>query len=895
MNKTMKENILECIARYSDGSEKMIREHCTTIALSQELVISRSLASQYLNELVREKKLIKINERPVLFINRFVAEQMAGHKFAEEGFDDFSDFRNKIKNKQKNFRKAVGFDRSLKECICRVKMAINYPGKGLPVIIYGNPGCGKSFLAELIKEYLLDKEEITEEQCMIIHKNLIKNSEDGYFERKLFGEVERIDNGKVAIRKGAIESVESGLLILDDIEDLNVQCQGMLIQYLDTGDYSRIGMPGKTLHGKAKIVLITSRSPQQIFEEHFLSRFPVIVEIPDLKNRTLQEKIELIIYFLKQEALKSGMQIKISKEAVYDLVEQCASMEVFTLQQKVKTILANKLQDTDSIIQIVSKDVNHDSIYIRGQEEPEFLDSFINEDSKKLEEFALEIVNCYSSLQEKKTDVWKERLLDVHRRLNDYVVFQFEYIEKELKIIEKNIQNIAEHLRIQYNLDLDSYVQKLFARYCYIDSYMIYHPLSQIYEFHNEMDELKNIFPVEIKFLHDISEVARQVYDIKFSSLFQIMAVLDLNLYNKVMMAKPTLALVICHGSSTASSMANVANTVLQEHIFDSIDMPFDTDFQNIVQIVQEYLKNKKKADNLLIAVDTGSLTDIAGSLTNISKFNLGVINNVSTGLLLDIGSKIQQNMKMEDLLENASRTNVCTYHFISCKKKGKAILFIGENGIDMADQMKELFERNMPKATELKFISCDYASLKKEKLNHFLFQEYDIIFMEGIFNPEIPEIPFFLLGEIVNFDVKKEMGECLSPYLTPQELEQFYQNLVTNFSLENLVDSLTILNPTKLLNAVVEAVKEMSLRTKCTFHEHTLIGLYVHTCCFVERMVTKTPIVTYPNLSDFQSEKQHFIEIVNESFQKLKMQYHIQIPDSEVGYIYDYVKEDLI
>ncbi len=42
----------------------------TTAKIAQSALMSRSLASQYLNELVREQEVVKINARPVLFFHR---------------------------------------------------------------------------------------------------------------------------------------------------------------------------------------------------------------------------------------------------------------------------------------------------------------------------------------------------------------------------------------------------------------------------------------------------------------------------------------------------------------------------------------------------------------------------------------------------------------------------------------------------------------------------------------------------------------------------------------------------------------------------------------------------------------------------------------------------------
>lgn len=111
------------------------------------------------------------------------------------------------------------------------------------------------------------------------------------------------------------------------------------------------------------------------------------------------------------------------------------------------------------------------------------------------------------------------------------------------------------------------------------------------------------------------------------------------------------------------------------------------------------------------------------------------------------------------------------------------------------------------------------------------------------------------------------------------------------NFSLENLMESLTILNPGPLLNLVEEAMHRLMQSIGYKIPEKTLISLYVHVCCFIERMVTRTPIRTYHDLERFQKEEQEFIRKFVQSFEKITAHYHVEIPMSEVAYIYDYIE----
>ena len=69
------------------------------------------------------------------------------------------------------------------------------------------------------------------------------------------------------------------------------------------------------------------------------------------------------------------------------------------------------------------------------------------------------------------------------------------------------------------------------------------------------------------------------------------------------------------------------------------------------------------------------------------------------------------------------------------------------------------------------------------------------------------------------------------------------------------------------------------------------MIGLYVHLCCLVERLVTKTPIDNYQDLEEFGTKNMpSTIRQVRDSFQDISRHYRVALPVSEIAYIYDYM-----
>ena len=86
MGNSTKELILEYMRNLSEHFDFTMVHQLTASTISDEMHISRSLASQYLNELVKEKRVIKVNSRPVYFLHRKKMEELYATPFQEDDF-----------------------------------------------------------------------------------------------------------------------------------------------------------------------------------------------------------------------------------------------------------------------------------------------------------------------------------------------------------------------------------------------------------------------------------------------------------------------------------------------------------------------------------------------------------------------------------------------------------------------------------------------------------------------------------------------------------------------------------------------------------------------------------------------------------------------------------------
>ncbi|GAY78843.1 NtrC family transcriptional regulator, ATPase domain [Sporolactobacillus inulinus] len=110
----------------------------TAAQLAKKLELSRPVVSHYLNGLLKEGRAAKKGTKPVYWTA--IAERKMQPACQADAFQDF-----------------IGYNGSQKAVIEQCRAAVNYPPDGLPIIINGKSGVGKSFLASLIYRYACDQ------------------------------------------------------------------------------------------------------------------------------------------------------------------------------------------------------------------------------------------------------------------------------------------------------------------------------------------------------------------------------------------------------------------------------------------------------------------------------------------------------------------------------------------------------------------------------------------------------------------------------------------------------------------------------------------------------------------------------------------------------------------
>ena len=119
----------------------------TTASIASALAISRNLASQYLNDLVRAKVAVKVGSRPVYYFHRRGLERFLQTSLSRSAYGSLEDLFSPARGQTDGFECAIGHDLSLSVTIERLRAAMVYPPCGIPLMLVGPHGTGKSLLA----------------------------------------------------------------------------------------------------------------------------------------------------------------------------------------------------------------------------------------------------------------------------------------------------------------------------------------------------------------------------------------------------------------------------------------------------------------------------------------------------------------------------------------------------------------------------------------------------------------------------------------------------------------------------------------------------------------------------------------------------------------------------
>ena len=296
-----------------EATKEHLCEKGNSLYISEQLKLSRNMVSQYLNQLFSQGRLIKINTRPVVFYDGNVVEAQYGVHLHGQEFISDKDFQKALQPaKPQDFEKLIGCDESLAPLVNQCKATISYPPAGLPLLLYGPTGTGKSFLAQLMYEYARNQGLIKEDKKFLIVNCSEYANNPELLTANLFGHKKGAFTGADRDNPGLIKLAEGGVLFLDEVHCLKAECQEKLFLFMDKGIYHMVGDNEKWYESSVRLIFATTEKPEDVLLKTLLRRIPMMVTVPSLEERGAHERLQLIHSIFEDEEKRIHKSISIS-------------------------------------------------------------------------------------------------------------------------------------------------------------------------------------------------------------------------------------------------------------------------------------------------------------------------------------------------------------------------------------------------------------------------------------------------------------------------------------------------------------------------------------------------------------------------------------------------------
>jgi len=154
------------------------------------------------------------------------------------------------------------------------------------VLLTGETGVGKDVIARLIHQLTFQKRETSPPWICLNCSTLPAD----IFEAELFGAQKGAFTGANQNRTGLAEATQDGTLFLDEIAEVPLGLQAKLLQFVETGEFRRLGSTD-SLRFKGRIIVATNKSLEEEvrqgrFREDLWYRLDVFrIPVPPLRER----------------------------------------------------------------------------------------------------------------------------------------------------------------------------------------------------------------------------------------------------------------------------------------------------------------------------------------------------------------------------------------------------------------------------------------------------------------------------------------------------------------------------------------------------------------------------------------------------------------------------------
>lgn len=912
---TRKEEVIKCLIELENDKKRGI----TAAELSLYIGLDRANISRYLNRLYEEKRVNKREGRPVIYSSIKDSKLDNNKEVLENGLD-------RLSRKQDSLEKLVGAEQSLKLPIQQAKAAILYPPRGLHTILLGETGVGKSLFAEVMYSFAKESNMIVNDAPFIRFNCADYADNPQLVVAQIFGVKKGAFTGADSDKEGLLMKADGGIFFLDEIHRLSPQGQEMLFTFIDKGYFRRLGDTDKRIKVEVQIIAATTEQPQSFLLKTFMRRIPMMIVLPPLRERTFEERYYLLNEFIVAESLRLGKSIYMSKNAVISFLLYDCSNNIGQLKSDIQLSCAKAF---------LNYKINKNNYILIDESD---LQPKVQKGIMKIREYRKEIDNLSKNM----TDILRFSSEDNVLKNLDLELNQSEASEDSsfYSIIENKMENLKNQgideskINDILNIDLEKYFKKYIST---INSNFKKDEIAKVVDFKvaNVVEKMLNIASKKLnrefeqkvffglslhlqgsikrivsgkKIYHPKLNVVRVQYRDEFIVAMEIVKIIEkefnldvpldeigyitmfLSEYNEEsneQLEENVGILVMMHGTSTASSMAEVANSLIGEEYIQALDMPLTMKPEYMLEKAKEKIRGMNSKKGILILVDMGSLVNFGNIIGNELGIKIKTIDMVTTLTVIEAGRKALIGKSLDGIYyscKDIRKASIQMSNEYYEEEKELAIITTCFTGEGAAERIKTRINLSLENIERVEIIPLDILDREDflKKVSE-LKGKYVILAVVGTVNIFIKGVPFISAQDIF---VEKGIKEL--EYLINIE----YDFLKVQKALVNEIKELNCIKAASDIRGVIKQIEE-SLSVE--IQHDAQVGILIHISFLIDRLKHGGKEITFKNLENYRSKYSKEFILIKKVLRVLEQNYEIKIEDDELAYILRMIKENLI
>lgn len=870
--------------------ELSIERGVTAGELAGSLGLARANVSSDLNKLCVEGMAEKSGSKPVYYR----ASKAVVEKSAKTMLDVF-----------------VRDNRSLFHCVEQAKAAVLYPPNGMHMMLFGETGVGKSMFAELIHQYAREKNCVGNDSPFIIFNCADYANNPQLLVSQLMGTKKGAYTGADADKPGLLEKADGGFLFLDEVHRLPPQGQEMLFTFIDRGVYRRLGETDNERKATVLLICATTEDPNSTLLKTFVRRIPMVIDIPKLSERSMEERLNLISGFFQNESARLNKPISVSVNSMRSLLSYHCPNNVGQLKNDIQIICAKAYSDYISgkkeNLRIVSFDLpayikeglyletthrkiwnrliginkrycvfdsNSKELLVQNHEDAENIYEMIDTRMQELkgvgaddEEISKQIDGAIHLYFEKYSEI-SSQPQDFSSIVNLVGAEVVETVDRILAYAEKTLtRNFGNHIRYGMAVHIYNSINRVKR------GRRIVNPQLNLIRKEHDVE-----FSVALESLNIINQEFAITMPIDEAGFLAVFFCLN-HLANAKKNEKVQI-IVIAHGAATATSLAGTANRLLGMDYAVGIDASLDENPQKVYAKLKEYLLSKPQKSDLLLLVDMGSLTNFSSDLESKLKIRVKTIPLVSTLHVIEASRKAALGYPLDYVYHETLAVNELlreTDLSVPIKRQlpKTFILTFCTTGEGSAQLIKNILDNQLDyhnclcETVALKLSGEESLSARLESIGHI----GKILCVVSTFQIGL-DVPHFNLTDLFDGNAISEIQTLIDTENTFEEIGQTLSHMLKN------------INSKRIFHDIREAIQNIERKAQLKLLPDVLIGAFCHIGCMVDRMIGNSAVDTFPHKDSYMKNNKLLFETVKTSLALLEQKFKLQIPDDEICYI---------